>query len=775
MESTSLFSRISRLSVYALTALVAVWFLPITQNALDFQKQTLLLVLALIGVISWMAGLLQAGEMRLRFTWQLPLLAAFLVVGIASTVFSLWPAASFWGFPLDITNSLLTQILFVCFAFLVMNAFSETKQLFRLLFVALVSAAVACLFAGAQIFQAFSFLPFAFAKTPLFNTIGNPNGVAVIAAVLLPLTLVLAFISKLLLRTILWMIVAVFFATLVFVQFSTAWLVLISGLLVLLAFGMLNMRKRKEFGWVSLPMGFLVFSLFFLLVPMQLPGIPQLPPEVSPSWQGELSIIGQTFKERALLGSGPGTFVFDYSKFHSPALNQTMFWGTRFSAGAAQVLDIAATSGGLGIAVFIALVAMTLFVSCRKLFGSNLESGQNISWMMGLGMTASFAAMVVSFTLYQANFTTWFAFWLLLGGLGMFASREIKVSLAPPSLMSVASSFTFLLVLVFGLGLVFVGGQKYAAELYYMKSATLAQQGDVEGSIGSLQTALRLNPGVDLYWRDIAQLFLARVGVIGKDESLSPEQKQQQTQVAINNAATAVRNATTVAVANVANWNVQGSVYQNLLAVAGAKDLAIQAYEQATKLEPASPFAWGELGRVYALFADQASTPATLKDESLQKALENLDRAIQLKSDYAPAHFLKAAAYELQGKSAEAASQLETLKATSLNDVGLAFQLGTLYWQKGDVVKAQLEFIRAKQLNPKYSNALYMLGLTYDKQGNKDAALLEFKQVAVLNPQDEGVKTIVANLEGGKPALDGIVPAQPPVQQAPPEINQGKP
>lgn len=771
MESTSLLSRISRLSIYMLAALIPLWFLPITQNALDFQKQALLVVFVLVGVVSWMATLLQAGEMRLRFTWQLPLLAAFLGVGVFSTVFSLWPAASFWGFPLDITNSFLTQAMFICFAFLVMNAFSETKQLFRLLFIVLLSAFAACLFAAAQLFQAFSFLPFAFATTPLFNTIGNPNGIAVIAAVLLPLALVLAFVSRFLLRTILWMIVAVFFATLVFVQFSTAWLVLIAGLLVLLAFGMLNMQKRKEFGWIFLPMGFLVFSLFFLLVPMQLPGIPQLPPEVSPSWQGELSIIGQTLKERPLLGSGPGTFVFDYSKFHSPQLNQTIFWGTRFSAGAAQALDIAATSGGLGILAFIALVAATLFVGCRKLFCSHPASGQNVSWMVGLGLAASFAAVVVSFTLYQANFTTWFVFWALLGGLGMFASREIRVSLAPPSLLSVASSFIFLLVFVFGLGLLFVGGQRYAAELYYIRSARMAQVGDVEGSIEKLQTALRLSPGVDLYWRDIAQLFLARVGKISQDASLSSEQKQQQTQIAINNAAAAVRNATTVAAANVANWNVQGSVYQNLLAVAGAKDLAIQAYEQATKLEPASPFAWGELGRVYALFADQPTTPATLKEESLQKAFENLDRAIQLKSDYAPAHFLKAAAYELQGKSAEAASQLETLKAASPNDVGLAFQLGTLYWQKGDVVKAQQEFLRAKQLNPNYSNALYMLGLAYDKQGNRDAALLEFKQVALLNPQDEGVKKIVANLEGGKSALEGIVPSQPPVQQAPPEIN----
>src|SRR3989338_2812081 len=116
---------------------------------------------------------------------------------------------------------------------------------------------------------------------------------------------------------------------------------------------MWNMKKRKESGWIFLPVGFLVLSLFVLLVRMQIPGIPQIPAEVSPSWQGELGILSQTLKEHALFGSGPGTFVFDYSKFQSPALNQTTFWGTRFSAGAAQVLDIAVTLGALGILVFI--------------------------------------------------------------------------------------------------------------------------------------------------------------------------------------------------------------------------------------------------------------------------------------------------------------------------------------------------------------------------------------------------------------------------------------
>ncbi|MEK6881540.1 MAG: hypothetical protein AABY22_18100, partial [Nanoarchaeota archaeon] len=49
------------------------------------------------------------------------------------------------------------------------------------------------------------------------------------------------------------------------------------------------------------------------------------------------------------------------------------------------------------------------------------------------------------------------------------------ISIAPPSFLAVASSFVFLLVLIFGVGLLFIGGQKYAAEIQWDKIGTGTQ------------------------------------------------------------------------------------------------------------------------------------------------------------------------------------------------------------------------------------------------------------------------------------------------------------
>ncbi len=160
--------------------------------------------------------------------------------------------------------------------------------------------------------------------------------------------------------------------------------------------------------------------------------------------------------------------------------------------------------------------------------------------------------------------------------------------------------------------------------------------------------------------------------------------------------------------------------------------------------------------------------------EALNKTLESLNKAVALKADYAPAHYLIALVYDQQGKSDEAILKLEETTKIAPNDLGLAFQLGVIYYQKNQFDNARVQFERAKGLNPDYANARYILGLVYDKQGQKNKAIEEFKKVLQLNPDNDQVKKILNNLNSGKTALDGIEPASPPIQETPPEINKDK-
>ncbi|MDO8424338.1 MAG: tetratricopeptide repeat protein [bacterium] len=762
-QPSKLLEKLPRVSLYLLVFLLPLWFLPFTQNVLVFQKQFLLIVLVFLGIVAYLGRAVAETEFSFRPSWlYLPLTVLLVMVGV-STLSSSSQYASFWGWPLDVSDSFLTIFAFALFYFLITNVVKDSKQLFSLATCLLISGVLAGVYALLQAYGAFVF-PFSFAKDTGFNTIGALNSVALFSAILLPLALVLAFVSKVLLRVFFWILILILFAVVALINFSGAWIVLASGLLVLLVFGIWNLRKRREFGWVSFPMALLVITLFFIFFRFSVPGGPAAQLEVSPSRSSELSIIKEVFQDKTniFFGSGPGTFSLDYAKFHSPDLNQTAFWGTRFGSGSSEILDFIATKGIMGLLAFLALAALTVISAVKKLGKSQEDS---FAWMMNLGYLASLAALLVAFFIYPANFVLWSLFWILAAGAGVAIGKEAKkISLAPPSMWAVASSFLFLIILIFGLGLLFISAQKYLAEVRYLEGAKLASEGKTDQAISKVLAATNLNHSVDLYWRDLAQLYLSQA-------QQSAENPDQQS-VAVSNAVTASRQAVQLSPENIANWNVQGFVYRNLIGVPGAESFAVASYEKAIELEPASPFSWTELGRIYIL--NSANLKDEQKQEALNAGLEKLGKALQLKPDYAPAHYLVAIAYDQQGRAEEAITKLEETRLVAPNDVGLAFQLGVIYWQRGDTVKAQGEFEKIKILDPNHANARYMLGLVYDKEKQKEKAITEFAKVLELNPDNQEVKKILDNLAAGRQALSGIVPGQPPIAETPQEIQKKK-
>lgn len=774
MQSIPFLEKIGKGSLYLAVFLLPLWFLPFTQNIVIYQKQTLLVMLVFLGLVAWLAKIVNKGEIRLRVSFlYIPVVLLLVAVGI-STLLSRWVAASFWGWPLSLSDNFLTLVVFALFSFLVFQVLEDSKHLFRLLLTLLISSGVAVLYTILQAYELY-LLPFEFTKLATFNTLGNMNGVAIFSAVLMPLALALAFVSKMFLRWVLWVVSAILFASLVLLNFQTAWVVLTAGLLVLLSFGMWNMKKKNEFGWVSFPMVLIIVAIFFMVFQVALPGAPRtLPLEVSLSQRATLNVAKETLKERSLFGAGPGTFVLQYAKYRPAELNQTVFFGTRFSSGASEVLNWLVTKGMVGLLLLLALFGTLKVMGFRALLRSENE---NFSWMLGLGTFASLVALIISQFLYPSSFMLWFLFWVLLGALAFVGAKTVRnLTIAKHPFLALGSSFVFLIILIFGLGLLFIGGQKYVAETQYLKGVRASAAGDLDGAITNVLSAANLNPTVDLYWRDLSQLYLAKVNQIAADQELTQEERAQQTQTAVSNSVAATRAATQVAPANVANWNVQGFMYRSLIGIEGAEALAQEAYLKAAELEPTSPFPWTELARSQVLQAQNLSLKEEAKEvraQVLESALENLQKALELKFDYAPAHFLTAVVYNQQGKSDEAVAKLEETKLiASPNDIGLAFQLGVLYWQQKELDKAQAELERAIAINPNYSNARYILGLVYDAQGDSEAAKLEFAEVERLNPENEDISRILENLEEGLPALVGIKTAQPPIQQTPPEIQE---
>jgi len=771
------FNTIAKTTVYFLVFLLPIFFLPWTSNILDFNKQALLLILVFLALICQLANSLISNKFEINTSFlNFPVIILFLVTAL-SVIFSVYRYGSFWGWPLPVSQSLLSLLGFTIFYFLVANLFKKDEIIFIFLTLFL-SGFLVSLFCIIQLFGKF-ILPFDFARTTSFNTIGTVNGFAVYSSLLLVLLLPLLFFVKRFFKIILGVFILTLLAPLFLINFKIAWVVFLTGLAVLFAFGVVNLRKTGRSSFVTVMMIFFVIALLFALFRFSLPGLPAIPLEVSPNQKAESAILRQLPPKTLFLGSGPGTFVYNWSNYKPIDLNQTIFWATRFTSGASEILDRTITTGILGILALFFLIflffkkAFQFLVKKMDECPARSKISDGASWFLSLGVLASFAGLVAAFFLYPVNFSILLIFWLLLGCLAVLETEKRKVLLiGNSSTKALGFSFLFVLILILGIGFSVFYVQKYIAETRYFQGLKASQKGDSILAVNFILKAVNLNPKMDVYWRDLSQIHLFRLNEVLLKTDLTPEDKNYQVQSLIASAVNSASQATTLNPNDAANWNVRGFIYRNMIGgLGGAEDWAITSYETAIDLEPTNPYIFTEIGRIYISKADLAEQQGNLadKDKNLKLAQENFEKAVSLKVDYAPAHYQIAMIYIREGKTKEAIERFEIVKQTAPSDIGLAFQLGLIYYNENQLKSAKAEFERAVALDLKYANARYFLGLIYDKEGNKNEAIAQFKVIEEFNPENQEVKKILSNLRGGRPALEGIVPAQPPIEEKAPE------
>lgn len=734
---------------------------------MDYPKQSLLLFLVFLSLIGWLGKQFIQRKIIIRENKLLYLILLFLFfIFSLSAIFSLWPTASFWGWPLIISDGLLTFLCLLLLVFLFVNTFQTEREVFSALLIFLVSGALAGIFLLLQLYGIF-ILPSAISRIFSFNTIANVYQAILFLAVLLPISLVLAFRIK---KPIFWFILLILLSSVILVDFRDAWVVLLLGVLTLAVFGLVGFQGKIRIGLTAFLGLLLVLTIFFMFFPLRPAWFPVLPLQVSPGTVTELDILSGVYDggvKNIFLGTGPGTFIFDYSQHRSPLLNLTLFWGTRFSSGGSEFLDWFITKGLLTGISLLFFLGLSIYLAFKGLIKNESPLG------MRLGLLASAVALAGAGFLSPFNLSLWVVFWVVMAGLFFYNSKTREVNLDSQFRRAIFSA-VLLITIIIGIALFLFQGQNYLAEIRYSRGISLSQQGDINRAIDLIQRATSLNPSADIYWRDLAQLYLVKINLIAQNQELTPEEKRMETRESIINGIEALNHITSRFSFNVANWNVAGFFYRNLIGIEGAGEEALRSYLQAAELEPASPFPYGEIGRVYILMAqDFRERQMTDREkECLSSAIISLEKSIELKPDYAPAHYLKAVAYDQQGREEEAIVTLEELKKVSPEDIGISFQLGMLYWRIEKLDEAQREFEGIIKSDPDYSNARYMLGLVYDKKGEKEKAEEQFEKVSQLNPENQEVIMILENLKEGLSALEGIVATsdEPPIEEIPPEI-----
>lgn len=701
---------IAKYSIYALIFLLPLFFLPWTADVFDFNKQSLLLVLVFVSVLSLMVKILVSGQLEINKSAMHIAAVILFLAYLFATVFSSYKYSSFWGGQQQLSESLLTIICLLFFYFLVSAVFSKKDILVSAIILSF-SAITAELVGLLQLLGHF-ILPFDFTKIASFNTLGPTGSLGFFAAMLFPLAFALLIVVKKWWRIFFLLQILVTTFLLVLTDYSIIWWVAIIVSALILMMGTLK-RDLFDGRWMAFPMFFLTISLFFALLNPQISWLGQRTNEFFLSQQAGMDIGVKAVKERPLFGSGPGTFAYDFSKFKSPDFNKTSLWNVNFNESSSKVLNSLATTGLLGFLALLLFMFFPIF-SGVKFFVSGGESdggqpsekfsGQVYSILL-MGLCVAIIAQSIAYFIYNSNITLDFVYFFAIAALaGLVSENRKKYQLKPSSFSTLVVTLIFTIIFIFGVGVLVLDGQRYLAEVYYYKGLVYYQKGQQASGLKKLESSAGLNPSYDLYFRQLSQAYLLDLqsemqNVKSAGSSTISSQETAKLQSLMTNAVNSAKIATDLYPQSSADWSSRGYIYQSLLGISGgAPAWAINSYDSALKLDPNNPYLYLQEGNVY------------------------LSEAINL-------------------SSTQSSGQKDQLLA-----------------------KAQKQLEKAMELNPNYSDALYSLGIAYDASGQESKAITAFTRLQQLNPANADISKALASLKTG----DSLLPSAVPPAENPP-------
>lgn len=734
----NLFNKIIKSCIYLLVFLVPIFWLPFSFEAFEFNKLYLIFFLVSLAFFVWLTKMaLIDKEIRFRKTPIDIFVLVFLFLAILSAIFSVDKISSLFGFYGRFSDGLIGLLSLGLLYFLITNNVTvkqgnneslSHRSIDSLLKTFLWSSFFAILVSYFSIFGVWQKigqigqigLP-AVMTQRIFNPVsGSLEGLAVFLVIITVLLIgryltshheqgkLSIFFNYLLLIGSL--------GLLLIIDFTRAWLILLITLSLFLIFALVKRLFRENINRLLLPI--LIMILAAVLLTVDIPNFQLLKEPILSlpiSWEVAAKSATENIKS-GFLGSGIGTFHYDFSKFKPKEFNQSQFWQIRFDRAGSHLAEIFGTMGFLGLLSYLFLLGMFLLISwflLREIKGIQLA----------LGM--AFLALLVSQLLYYQNTVLAFTFWLILGLSVSSWQKPVKEkTLSFKNFPELGLIFSTLLIL-FGLTILifyFFAIKFYLADVNYLKSLTpvLAQEREKK-----LEKAISLNPYLANYRIVLARNYLTQI--LSEIQKPLEQQDSSKIQNWVANAISQAKKATEISPTNVAALETLAMIYRDIqLLAAGATDWAIKSFESAIKLEPTNPVLLTELGKLY-LATD------------LSKAKEYFARARDLKPDYLDALFQEALIYERENDLDTAIRKMEDLITNEPFYIEARFQLGRLYFNKGRVDEAISQFETIVSIFPNHSNSLYSLGVVYTEKGEKEKAISAFEKVLELNPGNQDV------------------------------------
>ena len=741
------FNRLIKISLYALTFLTPLFFLPFSFEAFEYNKQFLLLFLVSLAFFAWLAKMVVVDkEIRFKRSPLDNFVLAFLGVAILSAIFSADKTSSLYGFYGRFSNGLVGLLSMGVLYFLITNnvgSKSENSNIsiggllktfsWSVFFVVLLAyGAVFGIFAK---FASVLFLPKMMALRIFNTTAASLEGLSIFLAVaavfLVGKTLTTGKGAKA--SFIDYLLLAAITILMIMIDFTPAWLILLVTFALFVVLSLWKRVFRDNVNRLLVPIFLIIVAVACIpsqpqvLIFGENSGIANLMKEQildqKVSWQIGLGGATDSVKN-IFIGSGVGTFNYDFAKEKPASINSTWLWQVRFDRAGSHLAEILGTMGFLGILSYLALIAIFFMASYFFL----QQKSQALLLLMML------SSLIVGQFVYYQNTTLAFLFWLILGLSVIAWQKPIKekvVSFKNFPELSLVFSTIVILVGVGVLALYFFNVKSYLADVNYANAQEL--NAGIERTT-FLEKAVRLNPSSPQYRAVLARAYLN--DVLTEMEKPQDEQDATQIQLLVATAINQARVATELAPKQVALWETLGMVYREIKTVAtGAVEWGIKSFQEAIILDPQNPVAYTELGKLY------------ITSGEMSQARDQFAKAIAVKSDYTDALIQQALLFEKEGDSVTALAEMEKLAVAYPLSSEILFQLGRLYFNGNQISEAITQFKRVVILVPDHSNAHYSLGVAYAAQGKKTLAIEEFQKVLELNPDNQDVQDKIEALQ----------------------------
>lgn len=152
-------------------------------------------------------------------------------------------------------------------------------------------------------------------------------------------------------------------------------------------------------------------------------------------------------------------------------------------------------------------------------------------------------------------------------------------------------------------------------------------------------------------------------------------------------------------------------------------DKEIAYYQQLIETEPMEPEHRVSLGFTY------------LRRGDFERALIQLDAALEMDADYMPAYLNKGYVYQAMELWDESLENFQKVTELSPEDHRGYQNMGVSYMYLGMHEEALNMFHTAKALRPGASDVAYYAAMTYERMGAYEAAIEEYEEALTFNPK----------------------------------------